>query len=191
MTIRRKTLKMASTALVSLIALAAPAAAHENVLLDQTDIVPWVAPLALDGTNFVGFFGTLEHPQVRSAQFNMEAGQPISMTLAVPNLAPENQLATADLPKIILVAPDFSFTVLEPTMRIPVNNVEGSGMNVLVLLRYGATAMTGTYSMLVVGGAPARFAVLLGVSEEFDGIRRGEVATPQEILEEWYNNPPG
>jgi hypothetical protein len=186
----RRLLTVGSTVLATVLALAAPASAHTPILLDESDQVPRVAPLIVDGTDGISIFGTIpRRGAVRSAQFALTAGQPVSVTVAIPNKAPENTLAVADLPKVVLVAPDNSLIVLEPQIRVPAHDPE-LNLDFLVLRGYHATAVAGTYSVLVTSRAPSRFVVLTGIeSEAFHGIKRGSVATDDQILH-WYATAP-
>lgn len=186
----RRMLTVGATALATVLALAAPASAHTSVLLDASDQVPWVAPLAVDGTDGITFFGVLPRQgAVRSAQLALQAGQPVSVTLAIPDRAPENTLAISHLPQAVLIAPNGSVTVLNPTIRVPFREPE-LGLDLLFLRSYTNAAVSGTYSVVVTGRAPSRFAIATGIeSEAFHGIRRGSVATDDQILN-WYATAP-
>jgi hypothetical protein len=187
----RRSLTVSLTALGAVLATAIPAVAHEAVLLDESDVNPYVAPLALDGTDAINFFGVLpKRHAVRSAQFNMQAGQQVNLSLIVTDLAPENTLATRDLPVVYLFSPNGTLTYLTPTMRVPFT--AGGGFNLLRLLSHTAVATSGTYSIVVTGRAPARFIVGIGADEEgsvFDGIERATLATEEQLLN-WYNTAP-
>lgn len=185
----RRSLTVGVTAIAAVLAAAVPAVAHEAVRLDESDVIPFVAPLAVDGTDAINFFGVLPHGgAVRSAQFNMQAGQQVNLALIVPDLAPENTLATRDLPRVYLWAPNGTITPLTATERVPFT--VGHGMNLLRLLSYTAPASSGTYSIITSGRAPARFMVSIGEEGSvFDGIERGTVAT-EEDLGNWYNTAP-
>jgi hypothetical protein len=176
-------------AVVMTLAAAVPASAHTPVRLDSTDMVPWVSPLILDGQSPVMLFGVFPRARaVRSAQLHMQAGQQLIVTLAIPDQAPENQLATGDLPTVLVVAPDLKLTRVVATLRIHIQ-LEG-GLNVVLLHTYATTAISGNYSIIVTGCVPARFAVATGIEGlPFGGIERGTVATDDEVLQ-WYNTPP-
>jgi hypothetical protein len=184
----RRALTVVGATTAAVVAFAAPAQAHTAILLDATDVLPWQAPLILDGTDPIATFGVLpDAGAVRSFQLRMQAGQQVLIEYQIPDLAPENGLPTAHLPVVVLVAPDGSVTALTPQMREP---IEDSGQGYLRLRTYAAPAVRGTYSLLVTGLAPARFLLLTGIeSEEFHGIARGSEAT-HEQLAEWLENPP-
>ena len=177
------------TALTAVLAMAAPAGAHTPVHLDARDTVPWRGPLLLDGQSPTLLFGTLPRAlATRSAQFTMQAGEEVDVSVIVPNLAPENQLDQSSLPIALLVAPDGTTTLLSGDSRIPITTE--SGMNLLLLKNYSAPAIAGTYSIVVTGLGAARFALSMGIEGlPFAGLERGSVATKQQV-QHWYATPP-
>jgi hypothetical protein len=187
--IRRAALTLAATIALVLLG-GAPAFAHNPVLLDETDVLPWAAPLAPDGTVSMAFYGSLPHPAaVRSAQFTLRAGEPLHVELLIPDLAPENQLARARLPRLVLIAPEGRITVLRPTLREPFYE-EFSRQHLIYLARYDAVAAPGTYSMVLTGAAGARFVAVSGQREVFGvPLERGTYATIGQ-LQQWYAGAP-
>lgn len=186
----RRTLTVVGAAAAAVAVFAAGAQAHVPVLLDSRDVLPWKAPLIIDGTDGVVLYGTLPKAgAVRSAQLRLQDGQTINITYGIPDLAPENGLSTAKLPRVLVVGPHGTVTVLSPQMRESRPNPE-LDQNYLLLRNYTAPAVSGTYSILVIGAAPSRFLVVTGVeSEEFDGILRGSPATDEQLAD-WYNTAP-
>jgi len=169
---------------------AAGAEAHTPIILDSSDVLPWTSPLILDGTNPMALYGVLPHcGSVRSAQFAMHAGQPLRLGYGIPDEAPENLLPTAELPDLLLVAPDGSVKLLTPVTAQPVQTEDG--LKLLLVNMYGAAAEEGTYSLLVVGGcSPERFVVSIGIDPGgFAGVLRGSVATDEQVMQ-WYDTPP-
>ncbi|MFE5584821.1 hypothetical protein [Kitasatospora sp. NPDC056531] len=183
-------LTLAATATATLVAFAAPATAHTPVVLNSCNTLPQTSPQIPVGTDPIGWLGTL--PQIgadRAAQLTMQAGQQLNVGFGVPDLAPENQLSTDQLPVVVIIAPDMQVTLLQPTMRTPLYNPDFN-QNYLFLNNYSTTAIAGTYSLLMIGRSPERIFVATGVeSEDFHGILRGSVATTQQ-LNNWYATPP-
>jgi hypothetical protein len=144
----------------------------------------------VDGTNGVVAFGVLPHRlAVRSFQLDLQAGQQLNLAYGIPDLAPENTLATAKLPRVVIVAPNGRTTLLSPEIREPAHNPERN-QDYLYLREYSVPAITGTYSVVVTSRAPARFFAVTGEeSEEFAGIRRGSEATDAQV-DEWYATAP-
>jgi hypothetical protein len=185
-----RALTAVGSAAVAVVALALPAQAHEAVLLDSSDVLPWKAPLIVDGTDAAALYGTLSRAgDVRSAQLRLTAGQPLIVGYAIPALAPENALPTAKLPRVAVIGPDGSVHVVSPTSRIPLHNPE-LNQDYLLLGQYSATAVTGTYSVVVSGLTAARFILSTGVEgNELESLERGTLATEEQI-EGWYATAP-
>jgi len=188
--VRSRFLTGTALAVASVLATAVPALAHTAVELDSTDVVPTVAPLIVDGESPVALFGTLPKKNaVRSAQLHLTAGQTLKVGLAIPDQAPENTLTTAQLPRVVVVTPDYKVTEIKPTMRVPIATEDG--LKLLLIGSYAAPAtVTGDYSLIAVGQAPERFALSTGIEgKPFGGVLRGVVATDED-MDEWYATPP-
>ncbi|WP_326718399.1 MULTISPECIES: hypothetical protein [unclassified Streptomyces] len=181
---------VAVATILATLAATMPASAHEPIELDSSDVLPWKGPLLLNGESPAMLFGTLpKSSTARSAQLHMTAGQQLIVNLAIPDQAPENQLTTAQLPTVTIVAPNLKVTQIKPTMRVPIKIFEGT-LDALLLATYTGPAIDGDYSLIVTGGAPARFVVATGTEDvPFGGVKRGEVATEEAVLN-WYNTPP-
>lgn len=180
----------AAAVAATVLATAPAASAHTAVALDNTDVLPWTAPLILNGENPVALFGTLNHAgSVRSAQLRMQAGQHVVVSLAIPDQAPENTLSVAQLPKLFVVTPTFGVSQVPVDKRIPITTEDGQ--HLLILGSYSTTAVKGDYSVIALrGSAPARFVASTGIEgEPFAGIARGRVATDEEF-DAWYSTPP-
>lgn len=176
--------------LAAVVGLALPAYAHTPVILNWTDVVPSSSPLAVDGNDPIAFFGVIPHAGAdRSFQFDMTAGQTVSVSTLVPDEAPENTLAQGKLPDVLLIAPNGHMTLIKPTEHLAVPIPE-LNENYILLDDYSAPAITGTYSAIVVGAAPERFNVSIGTEGAgFHGLERGSVATIQQI-QDWYATAP-
>jgi hypothetical protein len=187
-------LTVVGMALATVLALAIPASAHEIVQLDQSDRNPLVAPLIVDGTDPIGWFGVIPTGgDVRSFQVRLQAGQPLEVIVTIPDLAPENTLATADLPRVHVITPNGSVTQLTPNIRVPFRE-QGRNADLLFIREYSTTApATGAYSFVVTSRAPARFLISTGVEEgieeDFHGILRGSLATDEQF-QAWYATAP-
>jgi len=168
---------------------AIPASAHTPIRLDRGDVLPWQAPLVLNGESPVMLFGTLDRPwAVRSAQLHMTAGQHLVLNLAIPNEAPENLLTNAELPVALVISPDLTVVTVRPALRIPIQT--DSGQSLLVLQAYSTVAIAGDYSVVLTGANPARFAVASGLEGlPFAGVTRGRIASDSAVAD-WYATPP-
>jgi hypothetical protein len=187
---RRRAVTVAAVAAAAVVAVAVPASAHTPVILTDQDRVPWLAPLAADGTDPFGFYGVANYADdERAVQIELKAGDTLNETLLVPDQAPENALTANQLPTLLLISPEFTVTTVNPTLHIPVTDPD-SGHGFIVLGSYKATVSTaGTYTLMVVGHTTERFVVSSGTeSENFHGLLRGSVATDAEV-DTWYNTP--
>jgi hypothetical protein len=186
----RRVLTVAVASLSAVVMLASPALAHHKpVMLDDGDVLPWNGPLVLDGTDAVGLMGTVPHAgAVRSAQLNILAGQELQLLYSIPDQAPENALTDDQLPLVVLIRPNLTATTLTPDMR---ESVGAGGINVIKLKLYFEEAVAGTYSIVVIGRAPARFLVSIGDEHNhtFDGVERAEVATLEQVIA-FFSTPP-
>jgi hypothetical protein len=162
---------------------------HRPVILDAVGLPPDEAPKSLDGTDQVLFLGVLPGVgAVRSMQIRMGAGRPLRLEMAIPDAAPERDLALDELPTALLMAPDGRTTGIVGNLRIPSIN-PGNGESHLVLRVFETFALAGTYSVLVCGRAPCRFAIAHGMAGNgFHGIDRGSVATAAQVAS-WYAEP--
>lgn len=160
--------------------------AHNPVILDEGDMLPWVAPLAPDGTVSMAFYGELDRPWTfRSAQIRLREGEQLNVELLIPDLPPENTLRRSQLPRLVLVDPQGDLRVLRPTLREPFFE-EFSQQRLLYLVKYRATAIEGTYSLIVTGPSPARFVAVSGDREVFGvPLERANYASLAQV-QEWY-----
>ena len=186
---RPRALAISAITAVALVAAVVPASAHSPVELSSHDVLPWQGPVILNGQSPVMLFGTLDHPfDERAAQLHMTAGQEVVVDLAIPNEAPENTLATDQLPVVYLIAPDHKVIDITAQLRVPI--ATETGLKMLLLQAYAAAAESGNYSLVVVGLTPSRFALATGVEgTAFAGVERGSVATLDEV-NQWYATPP-
>lgn len=186
----RRTVTVAGTTVAAVLALALPASAHTPVLLDETDVIPMLAPLSVNGDDPISWYGTLPHPgAIRSYQFDSTAERPLNIELLIPDLAPENTLSTAAIPRILVIAPNARVTVISPSIRevVPIPEIDQQYLRVSA---YTGPAVAGRYTVVITGLAPARFNISTGHhGVDFHGIQRGEVATFEQIID-WYNTAP-
>lgn len=169
---------------------AVPAGAHQPVFVDSAPAGgPVATPTLDDGTVSFAVYGTLDRPDA-SAEIDARyrAGDPIVVELLIPDLAPERDLTTDQLPHVVVAAPDGSTTELRATTRDPFAE-PATATNYLRLGRYAATATEGTYRYVVTGPAPSRFTLGLG-TREVPGTVTGYTEPPAGALEAWYATPP-
>lgn len=169
---------------------AAAASAHDPIILTENQTTPDQGPLLPDGTISFALYGTLlSAGETRGFRVTFNDGDSLYLSLLIPDLAPENNLAEATLPFIELTDPANETIRLSPTERVAFAE-PFTGTNYVRLIELSTPAMGGTYSVVITGNAPARFTVAVGKKEIF--------GTPVENVPNrdlgingvmtWYNN---
>ena len=169
---------------------AAAASAHDPIVLTENQTTPDQGPLLPDGTISFALYGTLlSADETRGFRVTFNDGDSLYLSLLIPDLAPENNLAEATLPFIELTDPANETIRLSPTERVAFAE-PFTGTNYVRLIELSTPAMGGTYSVVITGNAPARFTVAVGKKEIF--------GTPVENVPNrdlgingvmsWYNN---
>ncbi len=177
--------------------LATAASAHDPIFLDNAQTTPDTGPYMPDGTISWALYGSvLDAGDTRGFEFDLRAGDELFISLLIPNLSPEVDLAEAELPTIELEAPDGTVTTITATMR-EVFDEPFSRTSYVTLAELREPGQAGRYRGVVAGNAPSRFSVAIGEEEIFftDTERSGdrpssfaEIAAP---LQAWYSTPPG
>lgn len=169
---------------------AAAASAHDPIILTENQTTPDQGPLLPDGTISFALCGTLlSAGETRGFRVTFNDGDSLYLSLLIPDLPPENDLAEATLPFIELTDPANETIRLSPTERVAFAE-PFTGTNYVRLIELTTPAMGGTYSVVITGNAPARFTVAVGEKEMF--------GTPVEKVPNrdlgingvmsWYNN---
>lgn len=169
---------------------AVAASAHDPIILTETQTTADQGPLLPDGTISFALYGTLlSAGETRGFRVTFNEGDPLYLSLLIPDLPPENDLAEATLPFIELTDPTNQTIRLSPAERVAFAE-PFTGTNYVRLLELTTPAMGGTYSVVITGNAPARFTVAVGEKEVF--------GTPVENVPNrdlgingvmsWYNN---
>ena len=172
--------------------LATAAHAHDPLFLEEQHHQPGQGPFLPDGRISFALYGTLLAPeQERGFRFEIPTGERISLSLLVPDLAPENLLPQGSLPSLTLIRPDQTELGLSPNLRQPFPE-PFSGTNYLRLIDHVELGTKGIYQVRVTGMQPTRFTISIGYIEEF--------GTPVENLANrnngmgrlaiWYDTPP-
>ena len=146
---------------------AAAALAHDPIILTANQTTPDQGPLLPDGTISFALYGTLlSAGETRGFRVTFNDGDSLYLSLLIPDLAPENDLAEATLPFIELTDPANETIRLSPSERVAFAE-PFTGTNYVRLIELTTPAMGGTYSVVITGNAPARFTVAVGEREMF------------------------
>jgi hypothetical protein len=192
----------ASSAVVGLVVLTtlgfgSPALAHDPIFISDDQTTPDTGPYMPDGSISWALYGTvLGAGDTRGFEFDLRDGDELSISLLIPNLSPETELADDELPVIELMKPDGTTTVVTPFER-EVFDEPFSNTSYIGLADLREPGQAGRYQGRVIGHAASRFSVAIGVEEIFfteterSGERPTSFADIGAPLAAWYGTPPG
>jgi len=171
---------------------ASAASAHDPIILTANQTTPDEGPLLPDGTISFALYGTLlSAGETRGFRVNFKDGDSLYLSLLIPDLPPENELDVATLPFIELTDPTNETIRLSPTEKVAFAE-PFTGTNYVRLLELTTLAMSGTYSVVITGAAPARFTVAVGKKEVFgtpvENVPNRDVGINGVMS--WYGNSP-
>ena len=143
------------------------AAAHDPIILTSEQQTPADGPLLVDGTVSFALYGSLEAADdTRGFRVNFNAGDPLYISILIPDLAPENTLDDVSLPFVNVEDPNGTTVKLAITQKVSFPEPY-TGTNYVRLTEFRGTAIGGTYSITVTGKSAARFTVSVGEKEMF------------------------
>lgn len=144
-----------------------PAKAHDPIILTSDQQTPIDGPLLLDGTISFALYGSLTASgDTRGFRVNFNAGDPLYISLLIPDLAPENILSDESMPYLNVEDPNGLKTKLAVSEKVSFAEPY-TGTNYVRLTEINNVAVSGTYLITVTGDAPARFTVSVGQKEMF------------------------
>jgi hypothetical protein len=143
------------------------AAAHDPIILTSEQRTPAEGPLLVDGTVSFALYGSLETADdTRGFRVNFNAGDPLYISILIPDLAPENTLDDVSLPFVNVEDPNGTTVKLAITQKVSFPEPY-TGTNYVRLTEFRSTAIGGTYLITVTGKSAARFTVSVGEKEMF------------------------
>ncbi len=179
-------------AALGVIGVAAPAQAHIPVLLNQSDTVFSLehSPLVPEGTTSFAFYGRTGYPgDTRAMRIQLTAGQQFHAEILIPDLVPEAGLAPWQLPRMMIVDPQHRSRLLPGNERKyffePFTQT-----SYLTLGETTEVAQSGTYDIVVIGVAPARFVAVTGQVEKFTATLKNATVASLDQVQSWYHTPP-
>ncbi|MFE3289176.1 hypothetical protein [Rhodococcus sp. NPDC059234] len=188
----RRTLLLVAATVCAVLAASYPAGAHIPVMLTPCDNADALAasPMVLSGTTSFAFYGRTGHTgETRAVRIQLVAGQQFHAELLIPDLAPETGLDATGQPRLAIDDPSGQARLLDNTQRSyffePLTQT-----SYLVLAETTSVAATGTYAVIVIGGAPTRFVAVTGQDEQFAAaVVNASRASTGDVLR-WYTTPP-
>ncbi len=181
-----------AVAVVAALMWASPASAHDPIILTAEQRTPADGPLLPDGTVSFALYGTIDAPSdTRGFRVSFAEGDPLYLSLLIPDLEPENALAAEDLPHLIVEDPNGVITEFTTDERVPFAE-PFTGTNYVRLIEDVGVAVAGTYSVTISGAVPARFTVSVGTKElfgtEVENVPNRELGVAGVMA--WYTTPP-
>jgi cytochrome b involved in lipid metabolism len=162
-----------SVLLLALIA-PVPAHAHQPVTIANNETTAARGPLLVDGTiSFAVRAGFTKSGQKKGFRFNLKQGEQLNFEYLIIDKAPENKLKNAQLPQVVITAPNGSKTTVRFNER---NKFSYSGTNYLYLYRNKSVGQSGTYNVDITAKARAAITLVVGEKEIPGDVVRG--ATP-------------
>jgi hypothetical protein len=173
----RKTL-ITLAMLTSLLAVHAPANAHQPVVLLNSDTTAASGPLLVDGTvSFAVRAAFTKAGQKKAFRAGFKSGDTVAVQLLIVDKKPENKLKNSQIPTVTFTSPSGKSTTLKITERAKFFEPYG-GTNYLYLSRYTAPAEAGIYNFVITARAKAAVTVAVGDKEIPGEVIRGAAPTP-------------
>lgn len=149
-----------------------PAAAHQPVLLTNTNSTADKGPILVDGTiSFAIRANFTKANQTQGFRASLKGGELVNFEYLIVDRVPENKLANNKLPVATITDPAGKKTVIKFTERSKFFE-PFSRTNYLYLARFSQTAVDGIYKFTLQSKAKAAITVAVGSKETF-----GEVLT--------------
>lgn len=154
------------------------AAAHQPVLLLNSDTTAAKGPLLVDGT--VSFairaaFNKAGEKKAFRAQF--KEGDALEVQYLIVDKKPENSLKSSQLPTIVITGPGGFKTTMNINERTKFYEPFGR-TNYLYLARYSAPAKAGIYNFLITAKAKSEITLGVGQQEIKGEVVRGPYVAP-------------
>jgi cytochrome b involved in lipid metabolism len=161
--------------LVSVLLLPTTAHAHQPVNLLDSETTAARGPLLVDGTiSFAIRAAFTKSNQKKGFRFGLKEGEDLNFEYLIVDKAPENKLKNAQLPQVVITAPNGSKTTLKFNER---SKFSYSGTNYLYLYRSKTPGLSGTYNVDITAKAKAAITLVVGEKEIPGDVVRGVKAT--------------
>lgn len=149
------------------------AAAHQPVVLLDSDTSASKGPLLVDGTVSFAIRASFNKAGERKGfRADLKAGEQLSVQYLIIDKKPENTLKISQLPQVVITAPNGARVTMRINERTKFYEPYGK-TNYLYLARYSADAQAGTYSFLITSRAKSAITVAVGDREVPGEVLRG------------------
>lgn len=149
------------------------ASAHQPVFLLDSDTTASKGPLLVDGTvSFAVRVSFNKGGERKGFRADLKSGDQLSVQYLIVDKKPENLLKVAQLPQVVITAPNGSRVTMKINERTKFYEPYGK-TNYLYLARYSAVAQAGTYSFLITSRAKSAVTIAVGDREVPGEVLRG------------------
>ena len=163
--------KLLTGILVSVLLLPTTAHAHQPVNLLDSETTAARGPLLVDGTiSFAIRAAFTKSNQKKGFRFDLKEGEDLNFEYLIIDKAPENKLKNAQLPQVVITAPNGSKTTIKFNER---SKFSYSGTNYLYLYRNTSPGLSGTYNVDITAKAKAAITLVVGEKEIPGDVVRG------------------
>lgn len=151
----------------------APAAAHQPVVLLNSDKTPSAGPLLVDGTvSFAIRAAFSKAGQKKAFRAQLQEGDQLDVQYLIVDKKPENKLKNSKLPQLVITSPSGKKIVMKYTERTEFYEPYGRTMY-LYLSRISEVAEPGIYSFVATSRAKAEITIAVGEKEIPGEVLRG------------------
>ena len=165
--------KLIATTLVLTLLGLAPAAAHQPVVLLNSDTTPSVGPLLVDGTvSFAVRAAFSKAGQKRAFRAQLQEGDQLDVQYLIVDKRPENKLKNSQLPQLVITSPSGKKIVMKFTERTEFYEPWGR-TTYFYLSRISEVAEPGIYSFVATSRAKAEITIAVGEKEIPGEVLRG------------------
>jgi hypothetical protein len=142
-----------------------PAAAHQPVVLSDSDTTPAAGPLLVDGTISFAIRASFNKAgQKKAFRAQLQEGDQLDVQYLIVDKRPENKLKNSQLPQLVITSPSGKRTVMKFTERTAFYEPWGK-TNYFYLGRLSEVGEAGIYSFVATARAKAAITIAVGEKE--------------------------
>ncbi len=154
------------------------AAAHQPVVLLNSDTTAAKGPLLVDGTvSFAVRAAFKKAGEKKAFRAQLKEGDALEVQYLIVDKKPENALKNSQLPSVVITGPGGFKTTMKINERTNFYEPYG-GTNYFYLARYSAVAKAGIYNFVITGKAKSEITLAVGQQEIRGEVVRGPYVAP-------------
>ena len=154
------------------------AAAHQPVVLLNSDTTAAKGPLLVDGTvSFAVRAAFNKAGEKKAFRAQLKEGDALEVQYLIVDKKPENALKNSQLPSVVITGPGGFKMTMKINERTKFYEPYG-GTNYFYLARYSAPAKAGIYNFLITGKAKSEITLAVGRQEIKGEVVRGPYVAP-------------